>query len=112
MLRSTALPGLNKNRAMSVTFKSTGTGSPLFGRPDDYFVFEGDKNIGRILKTPGAVSPWAWGNRAMPSTEHDRGSCNTFEDAKVAFENRWEQMTEVQRASARDLGYWTKKRQK
>jgi len=56
-------------------------------------VFDGDKNIGRILRTHAAPQDrrWFWSLMArIPQSKADRGYATTREDAMADFKAAWE----------------------
>ena len=60
---------------------------------DDYDVFDGDRNIGRILLVPQAPKgqPWFWTITVrVPQYPHDRGYAASREQAMAAFKAAWE----------------------
>ena len=60
---------------------------------DDYDVFDGGQNIGRIMWTHAASrdTPWFWSITArLPQHPHDRGNAATREQAMADFKAAWQ----------------------
>lgn len=60
--------------------------------PDDYDVFDGDRHIGRIMRTHHAPAnaPWFWTITARaPQGPQDRGYVANREQAMASFKAAW-----------------------
>ena len=58
---------------------------------DDYDVFEGNRQVGRIVLTTGGPQgmPWFWTITARPESTQNRGYAVSCEQAMREFRARW-----------------------
>jgi hypothetical protein len=58
---------------------------------DDYDVFDGNQQVGRIVLTRKAPQgmPWFWAITARPASEQNRGFAVSREQAMKEFRARW-----------------------
>lgn len=56
--------------------------------PDDYDVFDGNRDVGRIFRD--ANERWFWGVDFMLTHRKSYGTAGTLEEAKAAFKTEYE----------------------
>jgi hypothetical protein len=62
--------------------------------PDDYDVFDGNREVGRIRRMDAATELWWWGVSFMITRRKSYGTAGSREEAMAAFKAEYEKWPE------------------